>query len=64
MTGRDWSSFRPGHFDRALLGKREPVAGLFAKSEAQQLDGQAMMFGDEDSEPEPGPDESDCLRWQ
>jgi len=42
----DWRELRPGQFDRTQLGKRPPADGLFAKSAAQQLPGQAQMFGD------------------
>ena len=41
-----WGGLRPGQFDRTQLGKRAPADGLFAKSAAQQLRGQAEMFGD------------------
>ena len=58
----DWTDYRPGHFDRTRLGKREPQPGLFGRSEAQQLPGQLDLLGDEPSEP--GPDESDCLEYQ
>jgi len=61
----DWSDYRPGHFDRTQLGKRDPGPGLFPKSEAQQLPGQAAMFGDADSPNTPDePGESDCLEFQ
>lgn len=49
----DWTEFQRGHFDRQLLGKREPEPGLFGRSEAQQLPGQGDLFGDEPSEPAP-----------
>lgn len=45
----DWTEFRRGHFDRTLLGKREPAPGLFGRSEAQQLPGQGDLFGGADS---------------
>jgi len=59
----DWTDFRPGQFDRTQLGKRDPEPGLFPRSEAQQLPGQAAMFGD-DTEPESSPNGSDCLEFQ
>jgi hypothetical protein len=46
----DWSEFRPGQFDRAQLGRREPQQpGLFGRSEAQQMPGQGDLFGGADS---------------
>jgi hypothetical protein len=47
----DWSEFRPGHFDRTQLGRREPQPGLFGRSEAQQMPGQGDLFGGSASEP-------------
>lgn len=60
----DWSEFRRGHFDRQLLGKREPAPGLFGRSEAQQMPGQGDLFGDDGTPNTPDPGESDCLEFQ
>lgn len=64
MTGRAWTDYRPGHFDRARLGKREPAPGLFGRSEALQLPGQGDLFGEPETRADEDAAGSDCLEFQ
>lgn len=56
-----WGELRPGHFDRALLGKRESAPGLFGASQARQMPGQGDLLDDTAPEDEPPADDSPCL---